>query len=542
VLAVVLAFALMATAVGALILVARVSQSTSSGASFSTALHEVPLVPAGADQLVTWQPDVWTGGRVFEPGTRRQVEAAYIRAWAAIGRYQTTGDLSAVDDSLQLGARSAVLAAPRDGGSATWDLKHSLQLTFYSLDGATVGIRDTEADIARMSGSGPDEIVALSHEQYDAVLTIVDGYWRVSQLHRLPGAALRTVSDDGSMATLTGVSASKLRAVPPFVATEWRADDWGHLDAARVQEQFSRIETLGIRGVRLPLPFTAFDVGTPDSNALHNLGVVLDAAANHGIRVELVGLDGLRDLGPHNWVAALAQLRAIAGEAIRHPAVVAWDVVDRPDLRAGPLASSTEVKAFVVEAITQLRATDPVNPITVSWGSVAAATDPAMSALVDTISLHVDADPAAAASAVTQVARALPGLSVSLTVSGLSAASGWSPIPRTPTSQARQVADVLLIGERGSIGILSVGTAFDPQGHVGDGLMSASGEGRPSSKLFGGDRNLSTVPGLGPVDFAQAPFWRAVAVSVVAVAVAVVLWRRRSRRLVGPSARLRRNG
>ena len=345
----------------ALVIAARVTLRTSTGAQTSSALHEVAAVPQYAGQLISWLPDHWVGGRQLEPDTRVMVEAAYIRAWGALGHFESTGDGAPLLDTFSGPAQLTALAMPRDAGGATWDIGHRVQLDFYALDGATVAFHDTDAAIVRTVDTAAGEAVLLSHETYDVVMVLEDGYWRIRQLRRGPDPVLVTVSGPaGGRTTVVAPAPHALVPVPALRATEYRPVSWAGLDLNALAADFARARALGITAVRVPLSFLQLGGADPSSAVLADVGALLSTARSTGLKVILVTLDGLDDLSPGNWFTADRQLQVLVSAFRTNPALAMWDVADRPDLRTAH-ATPTEIRAFLVQAVALTRSIDARN-------------------------------------------------------------------------------------------------------------------------------------------------------------------------------------
>ncbi|GGM09019.1 hypothetical protein [Nakamurella endophytica] len=506
----------LAAVVGAAQLVLRLS----TGASTASALHEVDTVPADADLLVHWAPDAWQRDRRPEPATRTLVAAAYVRAWAAVGHYQTTGDGQALQDTFSGAARAAALALPRSG-VATWDVGHRLRLEFYALDGATVAFRDEAADVVR---SVPGAGVLLSRESYDVVMVLEDGYWRVRQLRRDGDAGTVTVAGGGAPAVdgATPVPAARLA---DGTATEFRPADWAHLDRAGCAAELDRARALGLTAIRVPLPFAGLGGGRPPAAALDAVRTVLGLAADRGLSVELVLFDGLTDLSPATWAAADAQLRALVAAVAQRPPAL-WDLADRPDDRVSATAGPAEVRAFAVHVAGTLRDADPAAVSTVTWADPATAADPSLAAVVGAVSVAVP--PGADAAAVVATVRAGIGdRPLLLVLPGPATDGGWGPVPRTPARQAHDLASDLLAAHQAGVGSVSVAALADSPATGQRGLLRADGTAKPAAALVAAGAALAAVPAPGVLDLVSGRFWWAVAAALVVAAAGIWWWRRR---------------
>jgi endo-1,4-beta-mannosidase len=179
---------------------------------------------------------------------------------------------------------------------------------------------------------------------------------------------------------------------------------WSDFDAGEVQEEFALIAELGLSIVRVFLLWDDWQP-TPDSVSpacLHNLGIVCDAAAQHGLLLDVTFFTGHMS-GP-NWSPAwLLDANATApsphfkqlvsgGQVVQsgyrnpytdpialdaqrlllqtvvqrfkdHPAIWLWNLGNEPDLFAHP-PDWRAGQAWVKEMTHLIKGIDPTHPVT----------------------------------------------------------------------------------------------------------------------------------------------------------------------------------
>ena len=178
---------------------------------------------------------------------------------------------------------------------------------------------------------------------------------------------------------------------------------WSDFDAAEVREEFAVIRDLGMRLVRIFLLWDDWQP-TPDTvntDALTNLGTVLDVAAEMGLKLDITFFTGHMS-GPNwspGWLlepgaplpprvrqlvsggqvvncgyrnpytdptalsAAELLLRAVVGRYHDHSAVGIWNLGNEPDLFAWPPDPATG-REWVRRMTGLIREIDPVHPVT----------------------------------------------------------------------------------------------------------------------------------------------------------------------------------
>lgn len=157
-----------------------VTERTATGADPRDAFNEIPELPPAFDELVRWLPDAELT-RDVEPATRRRVEAAWVRAFARIDEAQRSGDRTGTDVWFVggLGEQAAATARAQRPAALTQHA-HELAVTFYSLDGSVMGVH-ASSDLERSLFDGP---TLRSTDEFDAVLLLSDGNWRLQHLQR----------------------------------------------------------------------------------------------------------------------------------------------------------------------------------------------------------------------------------------------------------------------------------------------------------------------------------------------------------------------
>jgi hypothetical protein len=178
----------------ALLAAGVVQRGASEGADPASALVEVPDGVPALEGVVTWRDDAPLQQRVVEPATRRAVEAAWTRAWHAL-QLAAEGDDSLLDTWFSGSALAQATTMYGTPATATSPVtlrlgEHHLQVTFYSHDGAVMGLHADPVLLHRivMSADGPQTLT--TEETYDVVLVLEDGNWRIRQWLRTAAVVL----------------------------------------------------------------------------------------------------------------------------------------------------------------------------------------------------------------------------------------------------------------------------------------------------------------------------------------------------------------
>ncbi len=162
--------------VGSAGIIAAITQSEETTEVFTEAAE----LPPDLIEAVTWLPDADDLPRQMEPLTRVDVTASWLRGWEQLSIVAETGDTSGVEVYFSNSARQGVLAQAENWeGRSLEQLGHDLALTFYSEDGQVIGLTAVETRLKRTQQVGDYDLIRYTVEQYEAVLVLEDGNWRI---------------------------------------------------------------------------------------------------------------------------------------------------------------------------------------------------------------------------------------------------------------------------------------------------------------------------------------------------------------------------
>ncbi len=528
-----------------LVLASRVTSTSSSGALVEDVFRELPEIAPDADRLTTWMPDQWQGTRQLDLATRRQVEASYIRAWTAMGRFAMYRDRDPVDAWFAGPAKAAVIAIPRSEASPVWSLGHRLELRFYSNDGSVIGFRDHRSRFVREISSASGNMIVETEEQFDVVQTLENSYWRVRHIRRLDGTEGRSTIDTPKGIVHYPTPTRATNAPNPMRGINYEPRDtpfelqWAKFDERVVANDFDTIKELGLDSIRVFLPFFEFGGETPDERQFVKVERLLDLAGERDLAVVLTLFDGRADHRPVRWAADEAHLQSVITRFKDHPALVMWDVKNEPDRDDGLYATRLQVRAWLAHMVSFIRDRDPKTPITIGWSTADAAADQGMSELVDVATFHWYLPAKDLPTAIAKVRAASVGRPVMIGEFGLPTWDTVFPGGHTELEQAAYYADVLTIARENKIDSVLAWTLHDlrrapleskfpwqrgPQ--VNLGVIRLDGTHKPAAALLRVDANLDGVvrPGL-PHRFTKV-FWKAAFAGLAIFALSFVAFRK----------------
>ncbi|WP_396667479.1 hypothetical protein [Microbacterium sp. R86528] len=508
-----LAVALLIAGFLAISLSGTIVSTFTSGASTEDALHDVDTVPTMADTLVTWQRDEWTREREMESPTRILLESAYLRAWAAMGAYQSHGDTDAVEDTFSGQARENVLNLPSDEATAMWSLGHQLRLTFYSRDGSIVAFDDERARVVRETVVDGTSTILESVETYSVVMVLEDGYWRIKQL-------LRTGEDSLMITTASADEDPVVTGVPalPSASTEspGRALTYSYAlwadPTTDIASDVAEAVALGAERLRVDLPPPDPTASGASDETLERLQRTIALSRAAGLAVDVVLLSATVSDEPALWPVIDAFVREIveaSGDDIR--AIDIMSGVSTADLgvtRAALIAHLSVLVAELAPAVTR----------TIGWDATASV-DSDLQALVDELTLTGDAGSPAFLDGITASTQAFADPSISVVIRSGTTAASWSPKPSTEHAQASGIAATLGELPHALDDAVSVGDLRDLSPDGGTGVVSYDGSPKEAAALVEPQIAPSDVGPVSVRDVLSTRFWQLAGVVIIAVAV-----------------------
>lgn len=528
-----------------------------SGAEPASALNIVPNVPPDLHVALSWDADSPDTGRPIDTATRSAVEAAYVRAWLQWHLSYIKGEPHGLTTFFTGPALAEISAAVRraqaDGLRIDQaDTTHRLQLHFYSADGMVVAFTDYDVPVAQVIRDRSGMIVSAGETRadYDVVMLLEDGRWRIRHWVRREASPTPAPITLPCTTCVTATAGGLSRNGTPFViaginyypqATPWDAF-WPRYNPAIIDRDFSRIKGLGLNTIRIFIPYEQFGGPRVEPELLNRLEDLLDRASAQNIQVIVTLFDFRGDYALLRWADADRHLETILIRFATHPAILAWDLKNEPDLDDRH-AGAEVIDAWLAHTVTLARRYAPNHLLTIGWSNPEAARR--LADQVDLVQFHYYAPVADFAAAYTALRSATPDKPVLLGEFGLPTWNSVFPHGHTEAEQAAYYAD-LLTELRGTDAVGSLAwTLYDfahvpasvagrwpwqtgPQAHMG--VIRANGREKPAAALLapGADLNVPPVPAWARW---VKPFWLSLGGGTATVATAgLYLLRRRKRR------------
>ncbi|WP_153796736.1 cellulase family glycosylhydrolase [Foetidibacter luteolus] len=447
-----------------------------SGADRSTALNVPPTLPESHVPSVTWLPDDSVTGRKMEDFNRQQIMKDYIRCWYQLHLSYLNGTATGLKDYFTPSALPKALQTVQSVSNTMQlhetDLKHNIQLHFYSADGQIVSFTDKQLLLKQRLYKKDGSEKIFSGEitaDYDVVMLLEDGYWRIKNiLKKEPSPLPPTDTVDINKAGLVQVKGKQFYCndtlfFPKGInyypqKTPWSLF-WSRYDSLVIRKDFALVKSLGFNSLRVFVNFHDFNKGNVPPERLAQLGNLLDNAARVQLKVIVTLFDFAGDYRLLNLTATDRQLETILKAFRRHPAVLAWDIKNEPDLDFKH-HDKEDVTEWLTWTLKRARAYDPNHLITIGWAFPENADF--LSHSLDFVSFHSYKEPAELATNIDSLQQRVNNKPLVLEEFGMSTYRGlWSPAGNNEEDQAAYFTKVKqVLHQKGDIPLF-VWTLYD---------------------------------------------------------------------------------
>ncbi len=354
-----------------------------SGADRSRALNLPPNIPDAHTPLIEWLPDDPNTGRAMEPFTRQQIMGDYIRGlyqWqlsylagkpVGLKEYFTPSSYPKALNTISTLERKKLTLHQTD-------LEHHIQLHFYSADGQIVSFTDKRVlHKQRLYQNNTKLFTTESIDDFDVVMLLDDGYWRLKHFVKRTPSATTSLKKDSLLDKSKMVSIRKNqfwlygKAFQPKginyypQQTPW-SFFWTKYDSTIIKKDFRKIQQLGFNTIRIFINFQDFERGTVPELRLLQLENVLTNAEKAHLKVIVTLFDFMGDYRLLNFAPSDRQLETILRRFQKHPAILAWDLKNEPDLdfKHHP---TEDVKEWLAWILPRAKQYDPNHLITIGW-------------------------------------------------------------------------------------------------------------------------------------------------------------------------------
>lgn len=365
--------------------ISKIYYEFNSGADRSTSLHIELKSNDYYLPKVTFNTSN-SKGRKLNPEVLKNIKNDYLNAWYVKSYALNHNDINSFKDfytdSAQVKLTDMIQYNYKNEISVqSTSLQHNLDVQFFSEDGQLVFLKDINVEeIIDVSQNG----ISINNEQsfndYDVVLLLEDGFWRVRHLIKTKHQE-KTLQKTETVMPLS-FDVKGINYYPQ--KTPW-LEFWTQFDSSIIDKDFNKIKKLDFNVIRIFIPYEAFGKATVSNQNINNLKTTLDLADKNQLKVIITFFDFYSDYRISDYTLCDRHLEQIITEIKGHKAILQYDIKNEPDL---DFKNHTKIKvlkwlSFISERIKKY---DNKTPITIGWSSAKQAHH--LKDKVDVVSFH----------------------------------------------------------------------------------------------------------------------------------------------------------
>tara|TARA_Y100000815_G_scaffold273897_1_gene306394 strand:+ start:3298 stop:4812 length:1515 start_codon:yes stop_codon:yes gene_type:complete len=359
---------------------------------FNSGAERATMLNLTAPETSVYQPGFsWVNidnpSRSLDKSAQKALEIDYLNAWHARQLALYSNDLKFLEDHYTdegLVTMQAVLEhnAAQNIQIESTTLSHELDLEFYSEDGQIAVL--TDHHVEEVQYIYQDELLKAHSDEvtsYEIIMMLKDGRWRIRHLARQVASSQDTLERPGT----ARMPQSQLKGVNYYPQdSPW--DTFGqNFNVETLADDLAIIKDLDLNTIRIFVGFEDFGKEYLIPEKVEKLKQLLDTAQQADIKVIVTLFDFYGDYSVFDWPASVKHATALVTRFKDHPAVLAWDIKNEPDLDFASRGKE-RVLGWLHTMIKTVRSIDRDALVTIGWSNAGAA--PLLQEEVDLVSFH----------------------------------------------------------------------------------------------------------------------------------------------------------
>ena len=257
---------------------------------------------------------------------------------------------------------------------------HNLHFKLFSDDGQLLYLEDKNVEeYTSIYHKDTFQIQNKSVKNYQVVLLLEDGFWRIRQIHTdsIHSSFKKEKRNKFQNPNIKGINYYPQQ-------TPW-FDFWNNFNEKEVFNDFKKIKDLGLNCIRIFIPYEGFGKEKVKEDKLENLKKVLDIAQEYKLKTIITFFDFYSNYSSFNYGSSKLHVKQIIEKIKDHKAVYQYDIKNEPDLDF-KLRGKERVLNWLKFIIKEVRISDPNKPITIGWSNSKSAEN--LIKEVDYVSYH----------------------------------------------------------------------------------------------------------------------------------------------------------
>lgn len=327
----------------------------------------------------TWFDQGENEGRPVEELTYEKVSADYLASCYYQNKAFEEGPNEGLEDYFTINTRNHIRELintykQSDQHMQSTTIEHHSKINFYSEDGTLLTMEDQVISYTEILQS--DQSISYSYDtaSFEVMLLLEDNFWRIRHKVRKRNK-LNHVKDEIKTKALINIDKESTK-LPNQIkgmnyypqANPWQKM-WENFDPVILDEDFKQIHQLGFNTIRIFVQYDHFGKANVYDSELEKLKKLMDIAEKHELKVIVTLFDFFLDYAIAHWTIADRHAEIITTSLATHPALLAWDIKNEPDLDYEN-HGKREVNRWLDFMIKRLRRYDPQTILTIGWSQI----------------------------------------------------------------------------------------------------------------------------------------------------------------------------
>lgn len=359
-------------------------------------------VGAHYQPIMEWH-DLENEGREMEPKTLKKMTkdyiAGYYHQYEAFNSESKQGIHDYFTDLPREHIYDLIKGAEKNHETVeATSIEHHAELEFYAEDGTIITMTDQIISYQRFTKDSTS-LATYDTAAFQVMLLLEDNFWRVRHRVRVP-SDLDNLDEVGGSTERPPMTTGENLLVDeqPFhvrglnyysQSLPWQKM-WEEFAIDTVISDFKKIQTSGFNTVRVFIPFEHFGGANVNPEELEKVIQVLDMAHAHNLKVIITLFDFFWGYAVNQWTLSDRHAQKVIGRLKDHPALLAWDVKNEPDLDFEG-SGQTNVEEWLKFMIHRIKGYDPNHMVTIGWSQPERL--PILQDQLDFLSFHYYRDP-----------------------------------------------------------------------------------------------------------------------------------------------------
>lgn len=365
-----------------------------TGADKKSMLNITPEQLIKHQPKIEWLPDQIVDARVINDYLRKDIETAYSQAWHILNQAMRNSNTSHLQDYYADEILERIIYELTDSSDfikEQVDLQHTIQINHFALDNQLVAFRDSGVEVIKRIYKENDLI--SSHKSvfdFEVVMTLDDGRWRIRHM-------LRSSADvkDSAVSKLNRFddlldAIQNIKGVNYYPSNTPWFEFWPNYDEDIVKEDLYKAKELGFNTVRTFLQYGVFGEAHVSNEMLLKLEKFLDALSENNQKAVITLFDFPKSYELEEYTSTDRHLESILTRFESHPAILAWDLKNEPDLDF-EIHGKQKVLDWLKFIADRAKMYDTNHPITIGWALPQNANN--LASELDIVSFHYYDEP-----------------------------------------------------------------------------------------------------------------------------------------------------